>query len=1263
MKPVPFSSAFARGRSHSAAALIIVLAFLVLLVGLVLAFFSRAILNRQISDASAHQTKVDILAHSVVDLLVGDFKEEIRKGSRAVSAAGRTFYLPLQPENMVPARSGVPTPDDPLDNPMPNLIRRSVRDDALAQPAPGYIGTAACAVNSADDPSANGRSVSRARWNAHYLLPRAHAGSATIDTTPVADFTPPDWVMLTDSGPTLPTSPDAAITGRYAYAIYDEGGLLDANAVGYPPGLESRPTAATSPVALKGAVGFADLSMIGFSGEDQANLVGWRDHATAGPSGVLGSYTFEAAALDRYAAYVEAGGGGGAVSAPSTGSRTDQRFVSRQMLLHFQRATGMDQDLLQYLGTHTCAPEAPSFCPEPGRPRNTAARLKTDGAASFDKTLGIAYGGNDSYDPQGKLQDEINPFLAAAQSATGDLVFPSRFPLERLKLLGQAEALLREGDAIPEDLEEKIHAFFGLCWNATELRWHYTSPDGTTAVSAILRPDQISGGRAADFFETLKAAIECGSLGKQHGGNDGQGSPTRFTGKDAARDGYIDLQILAIGANLIDQYDEDSYPTRIYSEGATGGPPAYQTCGVENLPYLYGAMTAWYRLGQIGPDDIAPDKLPPPVPPGANALPYESAVLIQPVIWNPHVPDGRSHPPGVPTGFQVQMGRMGTLFNDAGGDPLLLDRPMVKSAWWDNAVNGDGLLKPVTSYPAAGGDFSYPAVTVSPATHWVRFESAATTFSEPARLQALDYPAGSHASADPAGQLDLSGRPEELNEVGASATAIGFYAGMAWTGPVGSIHPSPGKDAGTLGSHALSIGTVGGGNPSMRLQYRNPYPSGPAYLTYDVIDCLGVNSVRYSTVDADEAVPDVPLNRGFRALFRADPRTARWGVASMNVSPAHWVGEEPAGILVPPNHGETQVPIYYYPQGRTLGPDGITDSGVSYRLDGDRQGSVPKSGGWRFFGGNIARQNLADLSANIRSGLQTSAVIGNKFFYTDPDGVLRRADGGDYRAATGDGLPLRAGNFPSRPVILNRPFRSVAEMGYAFRGVAWKSLNFFSPESGDAALLDAFCLHEPEAVAPGTMPLVSGRVNLNTRQPKILAALIHGVSKAEGGQVGKDEAVKAAEALVRWSADTTTAIGGVPSRGPLRNRAELVGRFVSPTGAEITTGLNRYDVPNLDGALAYSGYSAMLDGNVFSDAENVAIKRQRESVIRALADAGEVRTWNLLVDLVVQTGMYRRNSGALRDFIVKGERRVWVHLALDRITGEVLSRQVEVVSD
>ena len=84
----------------------------------------------------------------------------------------------------------------------------------------------------------------------------------------------PDWVFVTAAGAT-PSPAPADVIGRYTYAIYDEGGLLDANLVGLPspsPGAVSTPfsipyspTPSPGPsvtyyTGRKGTVTFADLT-------------------------------------------------------------------------------------------------------------------------------------------------------------------------------------------------------------------------------------------------------------------------------------------------------------------------------------------------------------------------------------------------------------------------------------------------------------------------------------------------------------------------------------------------------------------------------------------------------------------------------------------------------------------------------------------------------------------------------------------------------------------------------------------------------------------------------------------------------------------------------------------------------------------------------------------------------------------------------------------------------------------------------------------
>ena len=153
---------------------------------------------------------------------------------------------PVTAANIQPARYPAPIPTD-----NPNLIRYSSHNDARSR-ASTVISTAA---------SANGRSISLARWNSHYLIPRAST-TTSIDSTPVASFTAPDWVLVTSQGPNSAPAPNAVI-GRYAYAVYDEGGLIDVNLGGFPNYASlSRPTRPTRRLAPKYPVEESEIMLV-----------------------------------------------------------------------------------------------------------------------------------------------------------------------------------------------------------------------------------------------------------------------------------------------------------------------------------------------------------------------------------------------------------------------------------------------------------------------------------------------------------------------------------------------------------------------------------------------------------------------------------------------------------------------------------------------------------------------------------------------------------------------------------------------------------------------------------------------------------------------------------------------------------------------------------------------------------------------------------------------------------------------------------------
>jgi hypothetical protein len=75
------------------------------------------------------------------------------------------------------------------------------------------------------------------------------------------------------------------------------------------------------------------------------------------------------------------------------------------------------------------------------------------------------------------------------------------------------------------------------------------------------------------------------------------------------------------------------------------------------------------------------------------------------------------------------------------------------------------------------------------------------------------------------------------------------------------------------------------------------------------------------------------------------------------------------------------------------------------------------------------------------------------------------------------------------------------------------------------------------------------------------------------------------------------------------------------------------------------------------------IKERREVIVRALAGSGQVRTWNVLIDVVAQSGHLPPNATGFNDFLVTAEQRYWAHVAIDRYTGQVVSLQLEPVSE
>jgi Tfp pilus assembly protein PilX len=622
-----------RVRNKRAAALIIVLAFVVLVTALVVAYFSRTVTDRQVAHGSFNQTKADQLAISAADIIVADLKQEILNGSTATAIQGAkvggntptvaTIYTPTSNANMLPMRSGTPAPGA---TPIPNLVRISVRSDPI--PAPG-VGSRASAVNSTTDASANGRSISAARWNKHYLAPRLNASSTATDTTPVTSFPSPDWVLVSaTNGPTPAPSPSSVI-GRYAYAVYDEGGLLDLNAAGYPSGS----TATQS--GRKGSLAYADLTALPTTTASPAptfppsqvdNIVGWRNYATANGAGTFPTLLADPSA---YFTFILSNTTGFLTTAGVvTGNgRTDQAFLNRQELISFQSAAGFSQNALQYFGTFSRELNSPSWSPSTpaGSTIDYASLANTpspDKSTALNRNLSAV-----------RVTNAFTRFDGSSANV-GDPLIKTRFPLSRLAWITYkgSSASLNGNDPVIQALSQSgvssqtiaagtaanIQKCFGLTYVSSDL-WTYSHG----AANRILRLDEVAAAaREPDFFELLQAGILSGSLGQSTGGAATDG----VTGGNVFPDIHMRntmQHILSIGASIIDQADPDSIPTRIQFTGSNGN--TWIAFGVENLP----CITQLYPIAGTSPND---------------STKWATYLLFQ--VWNPHqnVP---SNPPSV----------------------------------------------------------------------------------------------------------------------------------------------------------------------------------------------------------------------------------------------------------------------------------------------------------------------------------------------------------------------------------------------------------------------------------------------------------------------------------------------------------------------------------------------------------------------------------------------------------------------------------------
>lgn len=1222
--------------SNKAAALIIVLAFVVLLTGLTLTYFTRTTSERQLAQSSYNDTSADLVARTALDIVVSDLQQEIINGSGSpsptVSPTANPLFVPTSNANMVPMRNNAePT--------IPNLIRRSLRSETALWPNQTVgpaIGSRASAVNSTSDVSANFRSVTMARWNSHYMVPKSNTtdgGSDPITTGYNApSYWAPDWVFVTNTGPAVITAPNASVIGRYAYAMYDEGGLLDMNAAGYPS-----PTTILQ-YGRKGSLAFADLTGLpGLSTTAVDNIVGWRDYASSQPSGTLSSnFSFTPSAANTYYNFILSDPtnmqltnyftgspltyftnsfltpSGTVAPSPSPG-RTDQLLVARQELISLRSgvSSGISfSNALQSLGTFSREASAnvpqwtgPSPAPTPPIYNPNFQTLLVTGGG-FTRNDGTFANVGDPYVNKRFLLQRLNWLTykgASASTANGGNrnAVPTSAPppgnadydlwlltrgaavadMNSIRF-GLTQAFLQQGTAA------NILKYFGLVWDATNECWDYTSPSGGSRASCIATlggstgcGDPLTGTREPDFFELLQAGILNGSLGDSFSAD---------PALPAVHQQSKMLHILTIGANLIAQTRADSYPVRI---ACNVGGIRMEAVGMPRLPCLSS-------LGVC--------------PVGVNQSAGGVNWFLIPNLWDPfrdtwdlteanagNTGNGPNLTPGylrppvritVTSANSVRWGRIATVSQSGSVNPAsvtLLTKTIA-------AINSSLTLSPGNSAFGRDGLLEAKRLGASDITGTVTSftptNSTNTGFSWNDIVRPTNDTTPYRTDDFIVIRLSLGG-----NDISGSngqypvlVLPTGFQVSLDYQSPNGQWY---------------SYSFLQGNNASNTWITANPAPG----------LCLATNFSTYAQpggfskptiVNAGTTTPSLWSNlTGALAnspmFAKGDPRSIRYnsqiGVLNLTNPPMSFAT---AGILgsiwpntraTPTPNPYTNPPLMFTTASPPPTPSPNPNPGV-YCLAGD-------------------------------NGLAHS----NPYDEYIPPGATN---------SIGDNV---------RPIMMNRPFRSVGEMGYAFRDQPFRTLSFSSGTSSnpspDAGLLDLFTTNYYSNPATTPTPTASPRagvISLNSRQLPALASLLANTIRRE---------------------DTPRVIAGspaLPSPSPspftASDASYALTTFVSLTSASPVR--NKADLATLIANTNPVGFDATVP------------KTQRESIARAFGETVQTRTWNLLIDMIAQTGHYKPNATSLQnDFVVEGEEHYWVHIAIDRFTGQVIDKQIEKVSE
>lgn len=1247
MKRHLFLTVNVRGK-ESGVALVLTLAILVIATIVVTAFFFRSRYDAQGSGSYSSQITSKKLAELGAAQVTASFMAEAVAGAAEILGEGTAdqkllvdnakYMVPQQKGDGGSFRSNLMADPDPANlsaDPYFTVVRQSVEnlEGGTVNGKAIFGGLKVSGVNT-KDPAVNRSGLDGKFWGKPMLTSQGANSFADDDT--------PNWIYVSANGTTLANKNTAKpgdstfLVGRYAFNVYDVGGLLDANIAGFTAG-----GAVPQLARRKGSLIFADLSElatnlgVALSPAQVAQLNEWRYNgmewnATAGiPNDKLDVLLKSGAMLASLGKFTPGITG-------TIGRLNKNAFFSREDMIRYfasvldpgDPAMPKTRILLPYLTHFTRDINQPTFWwnwTKSGRPQIAGA-----------------------FNSIGKVPADIEKINSEPWDGMGRMRVPRRFPLDRLDLL-KLEHGAPVGDAT------LIQRYFGLRWDSNH--WVYDPlpvAGPNTEIRSLMNVNPTgfaTPGMEPNFFELLSAAINCGSLGQQFGGVIAtiKAQPNRphsvhVKGSKFQTDGQVDSHVMRIGAAIIDQWDSDSFPTEILFNGRT-------IFGVEDIPYLHG----FKRMNYIGGGAVNGktyiftfnstwNSAPDPGPPSMQVV--EAATLIHPQVWNPHSAESGT-PTEAPTAFRV-VPYINTL---PGGNNPITTTPVIRMGTdlgrksrvvSIGDINGSLRydLYVSSSVPGLPGGLNWDTQLpdLSDEDHLV-FSGNAATFREPILLwkpTSTNTEGSVSIEAEGGATQTFTAKLLTYTDPAKPATDnfVGFRIGKFLT--QNTLNPAV---SGNLGFNQCDwVQYKQHLNSDVRVNFALQYSGPNGWQTYDIM----YDTVDFPSTDGMDSSKKAwrVVGSEFDATYRVDPRVERFGPQSQfyRTSPGN-----------PANSASNVADITGFPPNST-GMDSAGKSWSFYNFGGGDAGSNSYNAGlagagqtarWKNtkFGGN------AQTGANYWPMLSTNkSTAASEIRYLDPDSFVRPASGAD------TDNPLTPGNKTNRPVILNRKFQSVAEMGYACRDLPWKSVDFWNSNSGDAALMDYFCLHETDSDPTGSQ-VVSGVLNINSANPRVLASLISGASTSAAGtdQIGYAAAKKIADKLAEWThADPKAG-------GPFRSRADIVGSwngsaYVGPfTGSYVLAST---------GTPTPFGNSDAIKGAVNEHQNSGKFDVRRANLLRALVDTSTVRTWNLMIDVVAQTGKIRP-TGDLKDFVVDGQTRNWVFVSIDRMTGKIVDMKTE----